>query len=282
MCRIAIFNKEGFDKFDNGFGVLKELDHLVQQCGGHSQGYMLIKDNMIIKSDKGTKLSNKDIYIDTVNTDFDYFIYHTRIASVGDITDANAHPFINNDKTFGIIMNGTERGIISSLADDVGITDTEFVFRMFDKMNLPTDMLTEFDSRYIGFRDGQVFIKNTKFNSLEFINYKKGGMVVASNFPFYDDVKTMNEGMWFEGQTLIGTKKEKPVAVSYSKYKPTNKAINWDDDRSWNSSFRQTSTFDDYEWVEDDYERLQYGYGYEDEDWFKKWKEKRKAVEECR
>lgn len=300
MCRILMCDRKGFSQFDKQYGMLKELNHLEKECGGHGNGYFLVKGGKCIKLEKGVNLTNRDIYNKVKHMSFDYFVYHTRIASVGNISDKNCHPFFNEDKSMVLCMNGTERSAISDLADGLDITDTEYVMRMFDEMKLPTKLIEELDSRYMFLRDGKVHIKNTQYGGLELIKYKDvKGFIVASSFPFVEGVKTMNYGLWTQGEPLLGRKKEstfQTFKTFQSSKQDTTKTV-------YKSSYTFDCDFNCYDCKEldceyncnpsYDYEKLQYGNGiygtYEEEststttsdNWLERYEEKKKTIMEC-
>ena len=59
MCRLILVNKKDFNKYDSRYGILPLMKHLESECGGHGNGYALIKDNIIINMDKGVKLRKR-------------------------------------------------------------------------------------------------------------------------------------------------------------------------------------------------------------------------------
>ena len=59
-------------------------------------GVALLKDNKIIKIEKGVKLDVRDIAQLLRKTDYDWALFHTRLASIGTISDENCHPFVRN------------------------------------------------------------------------------------------------------------------------------------------------------------------------------------------
>lgn len=207
MCRLAMFNKEGLNYIEETMGVLSFLNHLENQCGGQGNGIALIKDNKIAYVRKGTKYKNKEIASLLLNRDFDYALYHTRVASVSSVGNENCHPFVTKKRDFLLMMNGTERSI-GDLAKTIGITDTELVFRIIRDYGVSLKALTDLSSRYMGFKDGKVFVCNTEYQSLEFIESRSGGLIIASSFP--DGIKSnkLKHGMWYEGDKLFSPKKQ--------------------------------------------------------------------------
>lgn len=93
MCRLVLMNKEGEKQLDNQYGLDKYFKYLEKQLGGHGNGFALMKKGKIIKIDKGINLDVRDIANTIKNTDYDWAIFHTRLASVGEKSDKNCHPF---------------------------------------------------------------------------------------------------------------------------------------------------------------------------------------------
>ena len=69
-------------------------------------GFALLKNKKIIKIEKGVKLDVRDIAQILRKTDYDWALFHTRLASIGTISDENCHPFVRNNML--LAMNGTE------------------------------------------------------------------------------------------------------------------------------------------------------------------------------
>lgn len=214
MCRLFIANKKDYDNYDKRYSALALMNHLEEQCGGHGNGYALVKNGVIIEHKKGIHLDNKAIYTRSKLVDYDWIIYHTRIASVGTQADTNCHPFIGADNRSCLCMNGTEYGL-SAIANGLGITDTEVIFRLVEGMDVQqaTDVIINLDSVFIGVAKGIPYvIKCSGALSV----WRKGHQTFhASTFP-----KKVKETMicpsgyaWLDGQTneVITKKKKKNV-----------------------------------------------------------------------
>ena len=93
MCRIVLMNKQGERELDKKYGLDKYLKFLEEQLGGHGNGFAMLKNKNIIKLEKGVNLDVRDIANTMKNTDYDWAIFHTRLASVGEKNDKNCHPF---------------------------------------------------------------------------------------------------------------------------------------------------------------------------------------------
>lgn len=226
MCRILTSDLRGLNKVGKNY-MKSFLDTLETSCGGHSNGYLAIKNGEIIEFKKSCTLTNQEIVDDIYNIMPDWFIYHTRIASKGSIKDSNAHPYVNEDKTFGLCMNGTmsDFGAISTKMD---ITDTELLFRMMDKLDLPPEYLVDLSPRFMGIKNGKVFASNgDSHDPLQFDD--ENCIIIASEFPIdypYNSKTMKKSSCWNEGETI----EEETVKVySYNRYLQNY----YNDDYSW-------------------------------------------------
>ena len=48
MCRLFISSQKDFYEYDKAYGILKLMDYLEMRCGGHGNGFALIKDGKVI------------------------------------------------------------------------------------------------------------------------------------------------------------------------------------------------------------------------------------------
>ena len=89
MCRVLLMNKQGEKEIENIYGLDKYLKYLEKQMGGHGNGFALMKDGKVTKLEKGVNLDVRDIANVFRKTDYDWAIFHTRLASIGTISDSN-------------------------------------------------------------------------------------------------------------------------------------------------------------------------------------------------
>ena len=228
MCRILISDKKGLMKLGKE-KMLEFLDVLEKSCGGHGNGVLFIDNGQVTTYDKGLALTNQKIvdtlYIDENNLP-DWFIYHTRIASKGSVKDSNCHPYINEDRNFALCMNGTmsDFGAISTKMD---ITDTELLFRMMDKLDLPPEHLTSLTPRFMGIKNGKVFASNG--NSHDPLQYdNEDCTIIASEFPIdypYTTKIMKKSSCWNEGEEI----EEEPIKI----YNHGSYLSNYYNDMSW-------------------------------------------------
>ena len=181
MCRVVLMNKEGEREIERNYGLAKFLKYLENQLGGHGNGFSLMKDGQIIKLEKGLKLDVRDIANEVKKIDYDWFLFHTRLASIGDKNDRNCHPFKRGD--FILAMNGTEHSA-SFLSRIKDITDTEAILDMANKYNLGLAALKCFSSIFMGFYRNKPFVVADNTHNIKvYKDNEKKALVFASNFP---------------------------------------------------------------------------------------------------
>lgn len=176
MCRLAMMDNKGIRYVEKKYGLENLFDYLEMQLGGHGNGICFIYKDGSYFIRKGVNLSNEDIAEEVLMKikHLKWIIYHTRLASVGNISDRNCHPFNNNGRV--LAMNGTERNYT---VINKKLTDTENIL-------LSTENITE-DTRgrhsvFLGYENGKVFA-NKNDGSLEYMTCENGGKVFASTFP---------------------------------------------------------------------------------------------------
>lgn len=207
MCRLALINKVGIEYIENNYGLENLFNYLERQLGGHGNGYCIIHKDGSYVLDKGVYLSNEEI-AERIIADFKnikWVIYHTRLASIGNICDENCHPFEHNGTI--MCMNGTERHY---KIVDSRLTDTENI--LLSSKDIVVDT-RKYNSVFLGYRGGKVFA-NKNNGSLKYIPCANGGKIFASNFP---QLYYMNETVYEAPQTFLEGKKMKPLSLAYNK-----------------------------------------------------------------
>ncbi|MDR1471072.1 MAG: hypothetical protein LBS75_00975 [Synergistaceae bacterium] len=182
MCRLILATCDAIKDYEKKHGLLDLLDHLETECGGHGNGYALFtKKGRLIKLEKGVNLANIDIAPAILKTDYEYLIYHTRIASVGEIHDDRCHPYIQGD--IALAMNGTLSGL-SSIAETLDKTDTEIMLSIISGLQLEeaVKVLNTTSSVFVGmYQDVPLVLKNNGA-LCEYTGYKQG-ILFASSLP---------------------------------------------------------------------------------------------------
>lgn len=201
MCRVLVVNRSDFNLFNNKYGVLALLNHLEKECGGHGNGYALIKNRRITETRKGVKLDNKDIYNRVRTASWDWLLYHTRIASIGDASDVNCHPYVSDDDC--LAMNGTEYSL-RTLSGAMKRTDSEVIFRNLigSSASEASTALLDLSSVFIGCASGIPYAVKAE-GSLCKWNMGDGTMHVSSLSANVKkkEVETLPAGyMWVNGK----------------------------------------------------------------------------------
>lgn len=208
MCRLAMMNNAGIRYIEKEYGLESLFDYLEEQLGGHGNGVCLIYNDGSYRINKGVELTNKEIVTDIMADikDIKWIIYHTRLASVGSISDSNCHPFEDDGRV--MVMNGTERNytVVSKYK-----TDTENILLSTDNI---TDGTKKYHSVFLGYENGKVFA-NKNYGSLECIILGNGGKIFASTFPaeYYD-----NEAVYEAPPSFNEGKNMKPLVDVQKKW----------------------------------------------------------------
>ena len=112
----------------------------------------------IIETHKGVDLPVKDIAHTLVHCSkiYDVAIFHTRVASVSDVSDSNCHPYISGNDA--LAMNGTLYEF-RDVARALKITDTEVAFNLVRGLSLEKTIaaLSTLDAVFVGMADGKPY-----------------------------------------------------------------------------------------------------------------------------
>lgn len=228
MCRLALLNNEGIKYIEKEQGGIKNFFNVLERSfGGHGNGYCIItKDGKQIIN-KGSKLSNKTISEEILNNlnNVKWVLYHTRLASIGHISDENCHPFERGENV--LMMNGTERQFKECIVGTM--TDTEYIL---DKCyNLDVDIfniVNDMKSVFVGIEKQKVFITKG-YGSLKLLKVKRA-IVFASEFPsdYFDKVDIYESPVnWVEGKRILikNLCKAEDIKKTYGKYGNNYKTV---------------------------------------------------------
>jgi hypothetical protein len=214
------------------YGLEKFLLRLQKECGGHGEGIALSKDNKVFYMRKGVKYKITTIAKQLRTMDWEWCVYHTRVKSVGEISDKNCHPFKSGNIV--LAMNGTESGY-KGLADALNITDTQAVLLSIRRFNLDLyETLKPLSSNFIGFNDGVPFATSpNNYKSYDIARNEIGAIVIASSLPEEFEIHEPigKPFVWTANDELKTKKKEK---ITYSKswfsaedYEPSKAIVTW-------------------------------------------------------
>lgn len=165
-------------------------------------GFALLKENKIIMMDKGLHLDVRDIAKRIKDTNYDWCLFHTRLATFGSKNDANCHPFIR--KNILLAMNGTESSV-SFISKALDVTDTEIILDLIGKYNLNINVLKNFTSIFMGFYNGNPFVVANNTQRIRLLKNKKSKAIIfASSFPaiFNEKIYIPKEQFIWKGEKL--------------------------------------------------------------------------------
>ena len=219
MCRLALFNKEGIDYIESNYGLIEFFDHLEMSQGGHGNGYCIVYNNKKMRIKKGVTLDNAEITADILK-DYQHIkwvMYHTRLASMGNISNENCHPF-RCEKSV-LMMNGTEKGIRAFIKENK--TDTETILNICAMLGINiTEATKNLNSVFVGYDNGRVFA-NRNNGSLEYLHHNSKTIIFASEFlpeQYKKDNVYISPLYWKEGEK-IDIKQLKKVKEKTYKWK---------------------------------------------------------------
>ena len=165
-------------------------------------GFALLKENRIIMLEKGLHLDVRDIAKKIKNTNYDWCLFHTRLATFGSKNDENCHPFIRK-KTL-LAMNGTESSV-SFISKALDVTDTEIILDLISKYNLNINVLKNFTSIFMGFNNGNPFVVANNTQRIKLLKDKRSKAIVfASSFPaiFKENIYIPKERFIWKGEKI--------------------------------------------------------------------------------
>lgn len=234
------------------------FEMLERSNGGHGSGMAYVKNGKITMR-KGMSLTCKDIAGDIMQANYDWAIFHTRIASIGSLGYKNCHPFKIGDKL--IAMNGTEREV-GFLAKKLGITDTEAILQLSHKFKFDiSDFVQGFGSVFVGFEQGVPFVSAQGKWGNNLAYYKNSDAeVFASEFPLgklsKDSIFPERPFFWQEGNKVKAKKKTPEYVNPYTKIKSKN--TNWYERHQLSVIERDQAKFEEEQDEQVDFSKLGY------------------------
>ena len=220
MCRLAMLNRQGIEYAEQNHkgGITALFDCLENSYGGHGNGAAIIYQNKKIEIIKGVCLTNDEI-AEKILGDIkriEHVIYHTRLASMGNVSDKNCHPFRRNKNV--LAMNGTENWIRPLVTKNE--TDTETILKMVTASNKNlVEVCKGLNSVFLGMYQGKMFATHGK-GDLELLQTGTA-KIFASEFPktWYNKTKIIEAPkVWVEGQKVKTKRKVRKTAKQKDKY----------------------------------------------------------------
>lgn len=224
MCRLLLCNRKALEVVKDELYFL--MLHLETSMGGHGNGVAILRDGHI-HIQKGVNFSVEGVYVFAETMQWDWLIFHTRLASIGKITDSNCHPFRCGHTV--LAMNGTERGF-EPIAESLGITDTEAVLRVYKKLDLPIPYaLTRLNSAFVGFHKGKPFAVCAGWSDME-VWMQDDAVVISSEFPHYwsslfgaKSLYAKSGFVWYNGEYDKRYLTRTPITTGWYTYTSRNK-----------------------------------------------------------
>jgi hypothetical protein len=203
MCRLALMNA-------NILQVLSQQDlanlfmYLEKVQGGDGNGVAALwQETARVKIRKGITLTTAQAAQHLVafsQAQADWLLYHTRLASSGHPTTRNCHPF--QAGKLALAHNGHDK-TWASLGRRLGITDSEFITRMWGRLSLPLETLMNVEGVFLGFHGSFPFVvKSRYFTDLVLaVNRSAGALLFVSQLPQvyrnrFDEVIELGHFMW--------------------------------------------------------------------------------------
>lgn len=219
MCRLALINKEGINYIESNYSLTEFFNYLEASQGGDGNGYCIIYDNGKTRIKKGIALTNEEITEDLLKDyqNIKWVLYHTRLASMGNISNKNCHPFRYGNNI--LMMNGTESGIRAFIKDNK--TDTETILNICVQLGVDIARAAKnLNSVFVGYSNGKVFAHRNR-GSLEYLHHNSKTVIFASEFlpeQYKKDNVYISPLYWKEGEK-IDTKQLKKAKAKEKTYK---------------------------------------------------------------
>jgi len=185
VCRIAIFK----DKLPEKKQVTEYLDYLETTQGGDGNGIFIMKNKKKFIHFKGVKVKIQEI-VDALYKEqpFKFAIFHTRLKTHGEKSDANCQPIvINNDKCFLVFAHNGVIGEmetfkpkvaeVTSLIETFNMSDSSILAHLplcYPKIAPEKECIETF--KFFAKESKSVFVLYYK-NKLLVLNYKPMGFV---------------------------------------------------------------------------------------------------------
>lgn len=188
MCRLIIATKKAVEDYNKKHNLLTLLEHLEKECGGHGNGIALFKKGICITLVKSVKTTIKDVYdIIMRGKDYDTLVFHTRIASCGEIDDERCHPFMygGTGGSNALAMNGTIYDL-TEFANAMRLTDTEVVCRLLDKtkdIKEAERIMKTAGAVFVGIHEGKPYAVKNNGALEEYVVKSNNDFFFASSFP---------------------------------------------------------------------------------------------------
>jgi hypothetical protein len=200
-------------------GLVNLLLELELSLGGHGNGLALVHDaeGQNVTLTKGTSLETESCAEQLLTADYRFAVFHTRLASAGDISDRNCHPYHFYTKRkkgrtdLLIAQNGTESPFSFGTFYG-GKTDCEAIARIVLSLGLPIPKtFAHFGSVFVGTKNGRPFYSSGR-GDLRQYNHKE--LLVCSELPRSISEDVPSNIVWYDGKTIY-TKPQPTTTRTY-------------------------------------------------------------------
>ena len=209
MCRMLLASKNAITSYDKAYGLRALLKHLEDECGGDGIGYVIVKDGLIqtyFRSCSKDRIAKATKAL--LRRNYDYALFHTRLASLGSVSVANCHPFVSDTRT-AMAMNGTIASL-ALLSQATEKTDTELLFNTVSKMSISNTITTlrKLAPAFIGICEGRPYLVKNLGDMVEWTYEnldKHNDFFFVSSLPSHaDDGKLFlpDSFTWIDGTSL--------------------------------------------------------------------------------
>lgn len=227
MCRLFLGNKASILAYNKRFGLLNLLQHLEKECGGHGNGYALLKAGKLAGSGKGLKLDSKTIADILLSSSYEYAVYHTRVVSVGSLSDEQCHPFISESTNSALAMNGTI-GHLRDIASILNQSDTQVISFLTSNMSIGDCITTlqQLRAVFVGFQQGIPYVVKTSGDLEQY----GSSYLYASSFPLevYEEARKLHNGFTLAGHKVLSAgKPETKKTYTFTSYGSASYSYNY-------------------------------------------------------
>ena len=208
MCRLFMANIEFL--MSSGIPLEKHLQTLEDRLGGDGNGvaaWSREKGFRIVKrTDLTCKRAAKLIHL-WASEGYEWFFFHTRLATSGGVCDEMCHPFFDSNSKTLMAHNGVVSNLTGFWLEDVPVSDTRFLFHLATNYSGNYHRtLYDTSGAFIGIRDNLPYVikASTSADLVAVLSERDQGMCFTSQWylpePAHYQVWDVRMGMWTDGE----------------------------------------------------------------------------------
>jgi hypothetical protein len=160
------------------------LQYLIEAKGGDGNGVAALWKNGRMESEKGVRKVRSVLQILKLfrSEGASWLLFHTRLATCGEVSKALCHPFVEND--FLLAHNGHD-AVFAELGQALSLSDSACIARVWGRLDLPIRELQRRKGVFMGFAKEDPFIvKGDPHSDLVALwDSKKRAVLFASELP---------------------------------------------------------------------------------------------------